>query len=124
MSIKNKYQNILKTLCLIFAFSILSLAPVSAISVTSGPCTSSSSAPCKAGGSDIATIIGSVISLLLFVAGMIAVLVIVVGGIRYITSDGDPGAAGKAKNTVIYALVGLVIAISSYAIVNFVVGRI
>lgn len=72
----------------------------------------------------ISGILQSVINTMLFLAGTIAVIMIVVGGIRYITSDGDPAAASKAKNTIIYALVGLVIATASFSIVNFVIGRI
>ncbi|MBI3494822.1 hypothetical protein HY004_02465 [Candidatus Saccharibacteria bacterium] len=72
----------------------------------------------------ISGILKSVINTMIFLAGSIAVIMIVVGGIRYITSDGDPGAATKAKNTIIYALVGVVVAIMSYSIVNFVIDRI
>lgn len=72
----------------------------------------------------ISGILQSVINTMIFLAGSIAVIMVVVGGIRYITSDGDPGAATKAKNTIIYALVGVVVAIMSYSIVNFVIDRI
>ena len=72
----------------------------------------------------IGGILQNVINVMLYLAGAIAVIMVVVGGIRYITSDGDPGAAGKAKNTIIYALVGLVVAVLSYAIVNCVIDRI
>lgn len=72
----------------------------------------------------ISGILKSVINTMIFLAGSIAVIMVVVGGIRYITSDGDPGAATKAKNTIIYALVGVVVAVASYSIVNFVIDRI
>lgn len=55
--------------------------------------------------------------------GSIALLVIVIAGFQYVISAGDPGKVNKAKNTIIYALVGLVIAILSYAIVGFVFER-
>lgn len=79
---------------------------------------------CQTDQSLIGGILQDVINVMLYLAGAIAVIMIVVGGIRYITSDGDPGAASKAKNTIIYALVGLVVAVMSYAIVNFVIDRI
>ena len=63
------------------------------------------------------------ISVLLYIAGTVAVIMIVVGALRYITSDGDSSKASQARLTVIYSVVGLVIAIMSYGIVNFVVGR-
>jgi hypothetical protein len=78
---------------------------------------------CKSAPSDITAILKSVISILLTIAGIIAVIMIVIGAIRYITSDGDPGKASTARQTVIYAIVGLVVAIMSYGIVNFVVGK-
>ncbi len=68
----------------------------------------------------IAKTVQNIINLLLYIAGVIAVIIIVIGGFRYVTSNGDPGAASKAKNTIIYALIGLVIAAMAYAIVNFI----
>lgn len=68
-------------------------------------------------------VLTNVISSLLFIAGTIAVIMIIVGGIRYITSDGDAAKASQAKNTIIYAIIGLVITVMSYGIVAFVVGR-
>jgi arginine exporter protein ArgO len=61
---------------------------------------------------------------LIFVAGAIAVVVIIIGGIGYIASTGDPGRITKAKNTILYAVIGLIIAILAYAIVNYVVGAV
>lgn len=65
----------------------------------------------------------SVINLLLVIIGVIAVIMIVVGGIKYTTSGGDGNATKSARDTVVYAVVGLVIAIMSYAIVNFVLSK-
>jgi hypothetical protein len=118
---------ITRTITALIVAAFIGLVPVTtslALDTKTGACTGNDSAPCQASGDSIAALLGSVISLLLFIAGAIAVLVIVVGGIRYITSDGDPSAASKAKNTIIYALVGLVVAVMSYSIVNFVIGRI
>ena len=68
-------------------------------------------------------IIRSIINLLLTIIGIIAVIMIVVGGIRYTTSAGDAGQTKSARDTIIYAIVGLVIAIMSFAIVNFVLSK-
>lgn len=67
--------------------------------------------------------IQDVISTLFFAIGAIAVIVIVVGGIKYATADGDSGKIASAKNTILYAVVGLVVALLANAIVFFVVGR-
>lgn len=72
----------------------------------------------------VSKMLQSIINLLLFISGILAVILIVVGGFRYVTSNGDSGAASKAKNTIIYAAIGLVIAIMAYAIVNFILDNI
>ena len=58
-----------------------------------------------------------------FLAGIIAVIVIIIGGITYSTSGGDSSALTKAKNMILYAVVGLVIILSAFVITNFVIGR-
>lgn len=62
----------------------------------------------------------SIINLLLFILGAIAVIMIIIGGIRYTTSNGDQTQVTSAKNTILYAIVGLVVAIMAYALINFV----
>ena len=57
---------------------------------------------------------------LLIVAGAVAVIVIIVAGIRYITSTGDASRIKQSKDTLLFAVIGLVIVILSYAIVRFV----
>lgn len=66
----------------------------------------------------------NIINTLLFVLGIICTIVIVVGGIRYATSGGDANQTKAAKDTILYAVVGLVVAILAYAIVNFVLDNI
>ncbi|HEY8886516.1 MAG TPA: hypothetical protein VIM31_03415 [Candidatus Microsaccharimonas sp.] len=58
-----------------------------------------------------------------FLAGTIAVIVIIVGGIMYVTAAGNSANITKAKNMLLYAVVGLVIVIAAYAITNFVIVR-
>ena len=70
---------------------------------------------------DAPTLIKNVINILLYLVGIIAVIAIIIGGIRYVTSNGDSGATKSAKDTVLYAVIGLVVAILAFAIVNFVV---
>ncbi|HMI09088.1 MAG TPA: pilin [Candidatus Saccharimonadales bacterium] len=72
------------------------------------------------GATDLGARIKTIVNILLYVLGAIAVVMIVIGGIRYTTSNGDSSAMTSAKNTILYAVVGLVIAILSYSIVNFV----
>lgn len=60
-------------------------------------------------------------SVLLFIVGAIAVIMIVIGGLRYVISGGDATQVTAAKNTIMYALVGIIVAILAYAAVNFVI---
>lgn len=73
-------------------------------------------------GGDFATIVGNVISTLLFILGIAAVIIIIIGGIKFATANGDPGAVKSARNTILYAVVGLIAAILAYVIVQFVTG--
>ena len=78
---------------------------------------------CDAAGTDkLPDLVKNIVNLLLTILGFIAVIMIIIGGIRYTTSNGDPANTKAAKDTVLYAVVGLVVAILAYAIVNFVVG--
>lgn len=62
-----------------------------------------------------------IVNVVLFVLGAVAVIMIIVGGFRYVLSGGDSSAVTSAKNTILYAVVGLIVAILAYAIVNFVI---
>ena len=64
----------------------------------------------------------TIVNVLLFIIGAIAVIMLIIGGIRYVVSGGDSGAVTSAKNTILYAVVGIVVALLAYAIVNFVLG--
>ena len=64
--------------------------------------------------------VNTIISVILGVVGFIAVVMIIIGGISYTTSAGDASKVKKAKDTILYGVVGLVIALLAFAIVNFV----
>lgn len=75
-------------------------------------------------GNDSATAvtdkINNGINVALGLIGVIAVVMIIIGGIQYTTSAGDAGKAQKARNTILFSIVGLVVALLAFAIVNFV----
>lgn len=62
-----------------------------------------------------------VVNIFLFVIGAVAVIMIIIGGLRYVVSGGNASSVTEAKNTILYAIVGIVVAILAYAIVDFVV---
>ena len=66
-------------------------------------------------------VIKNITNTVLYVVGIIAVIMLIVGGIRYVLSGGDAKKVTDAKNTILYAIIGLIIAILSFAIVNFVI---
>jgi hypothetical protein len=76
-----------------------------------------------AAGPSVSDTIKAIINIMLFAVGVIAVIVIVVSSIRFVNSGGDTQQVSKAKDAIIYALVGVVIAASAFAIVNFVLGQ-
>lgn len=100
---------------------VFSTQSASAIDVW-GACDGNSSAVCNSTGDSAPNILKNVINTILFVLGMIAVIMIVIGGIRYTTSNGDSSSTKAAKDTILYAVIGLVVAMLAFAIVNFVVG--
>jgi hypothetical protein len=63
----------------------------------------------------------TITNVLLFIIGAIAVIMIVIGGMRYVLSGGDSNQITAAKNTILYAIIGIVVAILAYAAVNFVI---
>ena len=71
---------------------------------------------------DLTDQIAIIVNLLIFSIGMVAVIMLIIGGFRYVFSQGNEKAVTGAKDTILYAIIGLVIAILSFAIVNFVLG--
>lgn len=63
----------------------------------------------------------TITNVLLFVIGAISVIMLIIGGIRYTVSNGDSAAVTSAKNTILYAVIGIIVAILAYALVNFVI---
>lgn len=69
-------------------------------------------------------VIISAVRILSWVIGVASVIVVLYGGMKYITSQGDPNAIKSAKDTILYAIIGIVVAVFSQAIIIFVVQRI
>lgn len=74
-------------------------------------------------GSRLTTTIRNAANLISIVSGIAGVVMVMLGGFRYIRSSGDPGKIGEAQNTIIYAVVGLVVAASGQLLVAFVLNR-
>lgn len=74
---------------------------------------------CKQKGKTADSVIQGIINFLLMLAAIISVIVIIVGGFRYSTSGGDANQVTAAKNTILYAVIGLVVSLFAWSIVNF-----
>jgi len=68
-------------------------------------------------------IVGIIVNSLLFIVAAVSVVMIIIAGIYYTTSNGDAALVKKAKDTLLYSVVGLIVAIMAYAIVNYVIGQ-
>ncbi len=68
------------------------------------------------------TALVNVVNYFLYAVGIAAVVMIVYGGFLYTSSGGDAGKLAKAKNTILWSVIGLIVAVLAYAIVNFAIG--
>lgn len=75
------------------------------------------------GAPAFSTVMTNIINTIIFLVGAISVLMIVIGALRMVLSGGNPANVKSARETVLYAVVGLIIATAAYAIVQFVLSR-
>jgi hypothetical protein len=128
-----KIKNMLFALAAVAALATPALVPaaVYADDITDGLCQGvnldTSTTDCSGSAGDAQTkvndLLKEVINIFSIIVGIIAVFMIIFGGLKYITSGGDSGNVSGAKNTIIYALVGLVIVALAQFIVRFVLGK-
>ena len=122
-----RIKNLLVAGATMCAISLAMAAPTMALTCPSGSIRSSANtlAECNVEADDsLMPTIKTIIYIIIGVLGLAAVVVIVLGGVSYTTSAGDPGKVKKAKDTIMYGLIGLVVALLSWAIVNFVLSSI
>lgn len=118
---------IVSVLSVAFVGSV-TLAPVPAYAesakdaVCSGLNANAGDTECKSDVS-LSSIVSTLINIFSVIIGIVAVIMIIVAGFRYVTAGGDSGNITSAKNTLMYAIIGLVIAALSQAIVRFVLGN-
>ena len=69
------------------------------------------------------TTLNNVLTVVFALAGAVAVAFIVYGGIKFIISQGEAGEIKKARDTILYAVIGLVVVVSSYFLISYVIGK-
>ena len=74
------------------------------------------------GGDLVSSTIPNILNIIIGAIAIVAVVVMIIGGITYMTSSGDAGKVKKAKDTILYGIIGLVVCALAYAIVNWVIG--
>lgn len=68
--------------------------------------------------------LGNVLSVVFAVVGGLAILYLLIGAVRYATSAGDPGQQKQARDTILYAIIGIIVSSSAFLIVQFVLGSV
>jgi cytochrome bd-type quinol oxidase subunit 2 len=71
-------------------------------------------------GTTVSGIFSGLANALIFIVGAVSVIMVIVGGLRYVISNGDSKQTSAAKDTILYAVVGVVVAVAAFAIVKFV----
>ncbi len=74
----------------------------------------------KGSEADAKVKVGKILNVIYGLIGIIAVVFVIIGGFKYMTSQGEPGRVQQAKNTIMYALIGLAVTLSAFAITNFI----
>ena len=143
--IKHKIGLMLVSLVLVLSVLSMSLAPKVSAAVSCDGLTGTEASKCQvckgSGGENysngtcstttepdpegtVSDIVTDVINIFSWVVGIAAVIMIMVGGFKYITSQGDSGNISGAKNTILYAIVGLVVVAFAQIIVRFVISKV
>lgn len=81
-------------------------------------------AECQAGQTGVRNLIAVVINVLTYIVGIAAVVMLIIAGLMYTVSGGDPDRLKTAKNMIIYSMVGIVIAFAGQAIIRFVLSNV
>ena len=119
---KRLYNYLLLALVTTFGLMTIMVPSVGAIEVFDACDGQTDSKVCAAEGTDDAgSLVSTIVSVLLWALGAVSVIVIIIAGFTYVTANGDANRIQKAKNILMYAIIGLVVAILAYAIVEFVV---
>ena len=119
---KNKLVNIIMTASFAFAVGLGLIAPV-VLSQPVGALGARIGAEEAKGDEqkdDVQASFRDITNILLYIVGAVSVIMLVIGGIRYTISNGDQGAIKGAKDTILYAVIGIIVALLAFAIVNFV----
>ena len=115
-----KFLRVILPILICGVFALTLAANVSALTLQEG----AEAARCDGCPTDLfgnTGVFRQVTNTILYIVGIIAVIMLIIGGIKYVVSGGDSKKVTDAKNTVLYAIIGLVVCFLAFAIVNFVI---
>jgi hypothetical protein len=121
MIINLKIQNIAMVVLMVAIITLLIAEPALGQSLAEEAQKGVDDTGGSSGSINLTETIQNVIGVMLFAVGVISVIMIVVGGIRYAVSGGDANATKSARDTILYAIVGLIVSLVAWGIVNFVI---
>lgn len=78
---------------------------------------------CNGGGAALTNVVANIVNIFSVIIGIVAVIMIMVGGFKYVTAGGDSGKISSAKSTIIYAVIGLIIVAMAQSLVKYVVNQ-
>lgn len=129
--IKKRYLVLFTAVAMLVSFLALPISQASAQlfegakeATCNGVDLNSGSQPCdQSSGAKITSLIATIINIVSIVVGVVAVVMLIIGGFKFITSQGDSNSVASARNTIMYALIGLVVVVLAQFIVRFVLAR-
>ncbi|MEO7364524.1 MAG: pilin [Candidatus Saccharimonadales bacterium] len=125
-------KKLLLVISLVIGLAAVSLAPATVLAApnlsTTAACAGltqiDASQDCSTGGQNGLTgIVSAAVKILSYIVGIAAIIMVIVAGLKYIASGGDSGKISSAKNTLVYALIGLAIAALAQFLVHFVLSE-
>lgn len=105
---------------------IFNFLAITASEIGDRACVTAGSGAIGCGGTgllDKGGFVTTAINTVIFIIGALSVIMIIIGGLRYVLSGGDAAGLKSAKDTILYALIGVVVSLLAFALVSFVIGR-
>lgn len=128
-------KRLLLVIAMFFSMSFAGLSLASPVYAASGDVLNNACGSVKGGGNSAACakdqesisgtggVLYKVTRLIAVIAGIAAVIVMIAGGLMFVTSNGDASKAGNARNTILYAAIGLVVIVLAQAIITLIINR-
>ena len=115
-----KIVTITTALALVMVGGFLLSQVASAVGIYDACSTDPNNIVCANSSESVDPVIKTVIRYLLIISGIVSVVMVIIGGLKYSTSNGDSSKLSSAKNTILYAIIGVIISALAYGIVDYV----